>query len=226
MTAVRAVLLDVEGTTTPLAFVREVLFPYARARLPALLRERAGEPAVAAALAEVAEVAPGRDALGVLLGWMDTDAKAGPLKALQGIAWREGYESGALRGLVYPDVAPALRRWAAAGVALYVYSSGSVEAQRLIFGHSEAGDLSGLFSGFFDTRVGGKREAASYRAIVARLGVAAGEVLFLSDVAEELDAAAAAGLQTCQVVRAEDATEASGRHPAAEEFGAVRLGAG
>ncbi len=217
-------MVDVEGTTTPVSFVHEVLFPYARARLPALLRERAGEPEVAGALAEVARLAPGRDALGVLLGWMDVDAKVGPLKALQGVAWRAGYESGALRGRVYPDVAPALRRWAAAGVSLWVYSSGSVAAQRLIFGHSDAGDLAGLFSGFFDTGVGGKREAASYRAIVGRIGVAAGEVLFLSDVAEELDAAAAAGVGVCQLVRPEDGTAASGRHPVAASFDGLGFG--
>ena len=216
-------MVDVEGTTTPVSFVHEVLFPYARARLPALVRERAGEAEVAAALAEVARVAPGRDALDVLMEWMDGDVKAGALKALQGVVWRGGYASGALRGRVYPDVAPALRAWAAAGVSLWVYSSGSVEAQRLIFGHSDAGDLAGLFSGFFDTRVGGKREAASYAAIVEAVGVAAGEVLFLSDVAEELDAAEAAGVRTCQVVRAEDGTVASGRHPVAADFGAVKL---
>ena len=124
---------------------------------------------------------------------------------------------------MYADVAPALRAWAAAGVSRWVYSSGSVEAQKLIFGHSDAGDLAGLFSGFFDTQVGGKREAASYAAIVGRIGVAAGDVLFLSDVAEELDAAAAAGVRVCQVVRAEDGTAASGRHPVAAEFGAVKL---
>ena len=114
----KAVLVDVEGTTTPVSFVHEVLFPYARAGLPALLRERAGEPEVAEALAEVARVAPGRDALGVLLGWMDADAKVGPLKALQGVLWRGGYEAGVLRGRVYPDVAPALRAALAAGVSL------------------------------------------------------------------------------------------------------------
>ncbi|MGI3776003.1 MAG: acireductone synthase [Janthinobacterium lividum] len=217
----RAVVVDVEGTTTPVSFVHEVLFPYARARLPALVRERAGEPEVAAALAEVARVAPGRDALDVLVGWMDGDVKAGPLKALQGVLWRGGYAEGVLRGRVYPDVAPALRAWRAAGVSLWVYSSGSVEAQRLIFGHSDAGDLAGLFSGFFDTGVGGKREAGSYAAIVEAVGVEAGEVLFLSDVAEELDAAEAAGVRACQVVRGEDGTVASGRHAAAADFAEV-----
>ncbi len=123
-TGLQAVLLDIEGTTTPIAFVRDVLFPFARARLPDLLRTRAGDPAVAAELAAVRDTAPGQEPLAALLGWMDADAKATPLKALQGLLWREGYESGALRGAMYPDVAPCLRRWRAHGLRLFVYSSG------------------------------------------------------------------------------------------------------
>lgn len=209
--------MDVEGTTTPIAFVRDVLFPFARARLPALVAGRAQDPAVAAALADV----PGDYKLATLLGWMDADAKATPLKALQGLLWREGYASGALVGAMYPDVAPALRRWRQRGVRLYVYSSGSVEAQQLIFRHSAAGDLSGLLSGYFDTRAGPKREAASYAAIATAIGREAGSLLFLSDVAAELDAAAAAGLGTTQLVRAADGTVAAPGHRQAMDFGAV-----
>lgn len=218
-------MLDIEGTTTPIAFVHDVLFPYARARLPSLVRERAHEPDVAAELAAVQAQAPGQDTLAVLLGWMDADVKATPLKALQGLLWREGYADGTLRGALYPDVAPALRRWRAAGTRLFAYSSGSVEAQRLLFGHSDAGDLLGLFDGFFDTRTGPKRDAGSYRAIAAAAGLPAQAMLFLSDVAEELDAAAAAGLRTCQVVREADGTRPSGRHPHAAEFGVVEQSA-
>lgn len=217
-------MLDIEGTTTPIAFVHDVLFPYARARLPDLVRDRAHDPAVSAELAAVRAQAPGQDPLTVLLGWIDADAKATPLKALQGLLWREGYADGTLRGALYPDVAPALHRWRAGGARLFVYSSGSVEAQRLLFGHSDAGDLTGLFDGFFDTRTGPKREAGSYRAIAAAAGLPAGAMLFLSDVAEELDAAAAAGLRTYQLVREADGTAVSGRHPAATEFGEVAAG--
>lgn len=213
-----AVLLDIEGTTSRIAFVRDVLFPFARARLPAMLAARADDPEVAAELAEVDRLAPGQDRLAALLGWMDADAKVTPLKALQGVLWREGYASGELKGDLYPDVAPCLRRWAAGGVRLCVYSSGSVEAQRLIFGHSVAGDLTGMFAGFFDTRVGPKREAGSYRAIAEGLNVPAAEILFLSDVEAELDAADAAGLRACQLVRAEDGTAVSARHPHAADF--------
>jgi enolase-phosphatase E1 len=125
---VSAVVTDIEGTTTPIAFVHDVLFPYARTRLAEFLRVHAQRPDVAACVAETRRLAPGADPLETLLGWMDADAKIGPLKALQGMIWAEGYADGALKGDLYPDVAPALRRWRAAGIRLYVYSSGSVAA--------------------------------------------------------------------------------------------------
>ncbi len=212
---IAAVLLDIEGTTTPIAFVRDVLFPFARAHLPALLAGRSDAPEVAAELAEIRRVAPGQEPLQVLLGWMDADAKQTPLKTLQGVLWREGYRDGRLIGAIYPDVAPALRRWHAAGRRLFVYSSGSVEAQQLLLGHSADGDLLPLFSGFFDTRVGPKRDAGSYRAISAAIGGAPAGIVFLSDVAAELDAAAEAGLRTCQLVRPQDGA-VPGRHPVAD----------
>ena len=216
-----AVLVDIEGTVTPIAFVHRVLFPYARAALPALIRERAQEPPVAAALAMIREQAPDADPLAQCLAWMDDDAKVTPLKALQGVAWQDGYESGALRSELYADVAPALRAWHAAGVRLAVYSSGSEAAQRLIFGHPPEGDLTGLFTAFLDTRIGGKREAASYREAARRLDLPPASVLFLSDIAAELDAAEAAGLATCQLVRPADATMAGARHPTAADLDAA-----
>jgi len=218
----RAVLTDIEGTTTPIAFVHEVLFPYARTRLPAFLDARSSDPLVAALLAEVAAAEPGAP-VETLLGWMDRDVKATPLKTLQGLIWREGYESGALLGRLYPDVAPVLRAWSAAGLTLFVYSSGSEEAQRLLFGCSTDGDLSSLFDGFFDTRIGPKREAASYRRICEAVRLDPADILFLSDVEAELDAAAAAGLATCQLVRPDDRTIASDRHPRAADFAAISL---
>jgi enolase-phosphatase E1 len=213
----KAVLLDIEGTTTSIAFVKDRLFPFAAAALDGFLAAHATDPVVAAILAEV----PGPDRAATLRGWMASDAKVTPLKALQGLIWAQGYADGRLKGHLWPDVAACLRAWAAAGVTLAVYSSGSVEAQRDLFGHSDAGDLVPLFKGFFDTRVGAKREAPSYAAIAAALGLASGEILFLSDVAEELDAAAAAGMRTCQLVRAADGTVASGRHPEATNFPGV-----
>ncbi len=220
----RAVLTDIEGTTTPIAFVHRVLFPYARAALPGLLSARADEPQVAAALAQIRALAPGGDPLAQCLDWMDRDAKITPLKLLQGLAWQDGYADGTLRGELYPDVAPVLRAWHAAGVRLAVYSSGSEAAQRLIFRHlPEAcgGDLSGLFSAFLDTRIGAKTEAQSYRAAARRLDLPPASILFLSDSAAELDAALAAGLAACQLLRPQDATAACPRHPGCGDFAAV-----
>ena len=216
-----AVVTDIEGTTTRISFVHDVLFPYARDRMAAFLAARAEDPAVRAALAEVAAMAPETAPLDALLGWMDRDAKVTPLKTLQGMIWDQGYAEGVLRGELYPDVAPALRRWRAGGVRLYVYSSGSEAAQKLLFRHSVDGDLTGLFSGFFDTRIGGKREGASYRGVATAIGVPAGEILFLSDIGAELDAALGAGILACQLVRPADGTVASAGHARAGDFGEV-----
>lgn len=214
-------LTDIEGTTTAIAFVKDRLFPFAQAALDGFLDAHGEDPAVAAILADIRAAAPGEEPRAALRRWMAEDAKVTPLKALQGLIWEAGYADGRLRGHLWPDVAPCLRAWAGAGVRLAVYSSGSVAAQRLLFGYSEAGDLVPLFAGFFDTQVGGKRDAASYAAIAAALGTPPGDILFLSDVAEELDAAAASGLATCQLVRAADGTAPSGRHAEAPDFPAV-----
>jgi enolase-phosphatase E1 len=214
---VQAVLTDIEGTTSAIAFVKDTLFPFAESALDGFLDAHGADPAVAALLAEV----PGPDRRATLRGWMRDDVKATPLKALQGMIWRAGFEDGRLRGHLWPDVAPCLRGWHAAGIRLAVYSSGSEEAQRLLFRHAAAGNLEPLFGGFFDTRVGAKREAGSYVAIAAALGLPPGAILFLSDVAEELDAAAVAGLLTCQLVRAADGTHPSGRHVEAPDFPTV-----
>lgn len=211
---IKAIVTDIEGTTSSIDFVHQSLFPYAKQRLRAFLQAQAGDAAVQRELAEVARI-EGREltqdqAADVLERWIAEDRKLTPLKALQGMIWRQGYEAGELKGHVYPDTPEALRRWHAAGQRLYVYSSGSEEAQCLIFGHSDAGDLTPLFSGYFDTRIGGKREAASYRNILQQIGLRGDEVLFLSDIGEELDAAQAAGMKTCQLVRDERTQLAAG----------------
>jgi enolase-phosphatase E1 len=216
-----AVVTDIEGTTTRISFVHDVLFPYARARLPDFLTQRGHEPAIAAALTEVRQLAPNAPELTTLLSWMATDTKITPLKTLQGLIWAEGYATGALHGELYADVAPSLRAWHAAGVRLYVYSSGSETAQKLLFRHTQEGDLTGLFTGFFDTRVGVKRESASYASIAAAVGLPGAEMLFLSDVGAELDAAAAAGWRTCQLLRPQDETEPAPGHAHAATFDAV-----
>ena len=210
------ILTDIEGTTTAIAFVHRSLFPYAASALEEFLARHGEQPEVAAILADV----PG-DPLTTLREWMAADAKVTPLKALQGLIWNQGYADGALRGHLWPDVAVELRAWHARGLHLAIYSSGSEQAQRLLFRHSEAGDLEPLFEGFFDTRMGAKREAQSYTRIAEAWGAEPARILFLSDVAEELDAARAAGFATCQLVRAEDGTKPSGRHPEAADFKAV-----
>jgi len=221
ITRPQLVLLDIEGTTAPVSFVHQVLFPYARKALPNLIAEHADEPAVRDALAEIGRMAPGQSPIDVLNGWMDRDEKVGPLKALQGIAWAQGYRSGELIGALYPDVLPALRAWQDGGVRLAVYSSGSEAAQKLIYGHTTEGDVTGLFAAFFDLKMGGKKDAASYTAIAAALELAPVDILFLSDVTAELDAAAAAGVRVAQIVRPEDGTQPGAVHPVFATFDAV-----
>ncbi|MDB5972907.1 MAG: Enolase-phosphatase [Hydrocarboniphaga sp.] len=223
---IKAIVTDIEGTTSSIEFVHQSLFPYARAHLRSFLREHAGDPLVQGLIGDV-EAAIGWDlsideAAGVLEQWMAEDRKATPLKTLQGMIWKVGYQAGELKGHVYADTPEYLRRWHEQGLQLYVYSSGSTEAQKLIFGHSDAGDLTPLFSGHFDTQIGGKREAASYRAILDRIGLPGSEVLFLSDIGEELDAARAAGMHTCQLIR-DAIAKPSPAHPQARDFSEVRL---
>jgi enolase-phosphatase E1 len=225
-TMIKAIVTDIEGTTSSIDFVHLSLFPYAKAHLHAFLLAHAGEPAVAEQIRETAQL-EGRAldteaAAAVLARWIDEDRKATPLKALQGMIWAQGYAAGELKGHVYPDTPVHLRLWHGQGKRLYVYSSGSVEAQKLIFGHSDAGDLTPLFSGYFDTRIGGKREAGSYQAILKELALPGEEVLFLSDVGEELDAARAAGMHTCQLLRDAKAKPFA-QHPQARDFSEVAL---
>lgn len=203
---IKAVLTDIEGTTAPVSFVAEVLFPYAAERLDAFVRAHLNDRAVAEALAETAEL-EGRkltldEAIETLLGWIRADRKATPLKALQGMIWREGYESGVIRSPVYRDAVTALKAWHARGLRLDVYSSGSVEAQQLLYRHTEAGDLTPLFSDYFDTRIGAKVDAASYGAIAGRIGLPVNEILFLSDLPREVDAALKAGMKAKRIDRA------------------------
>jgi len=204
--SIKAILTDIEGTTSAVSFVFDVLFPYAAAHLPDFVREHADEPAVAEQLAAVRADSGEANAdtercIEILLGWIAEDRKATPLKALQGMVWEQGYRAGQLKGHVYPDAVDALRQWHAEGYPLYVYSSGSIQAQKLIFGCSEAGDLTSLFSGYFDTTSGPKREAASYQRIATAIGLPGEDILFLSDVVQELDAAQQAGLQTIGLAR-------------------------
>jgi enolase-phosphatase E1 len=210
------VLLDVEGTTTPVAFVFRVLFPHAHAHVGVFLETRASDPGVARDVGGLREehardAAAGRRppawdgsaaAAAAYARWlMDQDRKLTALKSLQGKIWAEGYEQGQLRGQVYDDVPPALRRWTAAGRRVAIFSSGSVLAQKLLFGHSDHGDLTPFLSGYFDTTSGAKGEADSYRRIASALAEPEGAGLFVSDTVVELDAARNAGFATALAVR-------------------------
>lgn len=207
---VDAIVTDIEGTTSSIAFVKDVLFPYAETRLKAFVA--AHPETVAGTLDEVRAIEKrplsADEAAEVLLGWSREDKKIGPLKSLQGMIWTEGYASGEIKGHIYPDSPVALRAWKAAGIPLYVYSSGSAAAQQLLFRHAQAGDLTPLFSGYFDTRIGGKLEAESYRRIAVEIGVRPERLLFLSDHAGEIAAAAEADWQV-QLVDREGKAERS-----------------
>jgi enolase-phosphatase E1 len=201
---VRAVLTDIEGTTSSLAFVKDVLFPYARQALPQYVR--AHESKLRNLTADIAatvgkQMLTAQETIDILLQWMSEDRKVTPLKTLQGMIWKTGYESGELRSHVYEDAVQALRRWHARGLALYVYSSGSIEAQKLLFAHTPDGDLTPLFRGYFDTTTGPKLESRSYETIVSSLQLPASSVVFLSDHEGEIQAATAAGLQTVLLSR-------------------------
>lgn len=221
------ILTDIEGTTSSISFVKDVLFPYARDALPAFVREHGAREDVRRWLDAVAiehgAVCSDDTIVEILQGMIDEDRKHTALKALQGMIWGEGYDSADFTAHIYPDAAAKLRDWHAAGYPLAVYSSGSVPAQKLFFGHTDAGDLTALFDGWFDTEVGHKRDADSYRTIARRLGRDAGDILFLSDVVEELDAARDAGMRTVLIDRLDDYPrprlgDAANGHPRAERF--------
>ncbi|MDE1189478.1 MAG: acireductone synthase [Pantoea sp.] len=221
---IRAIVTDIEGTTSDIRFVHNVLFPYARQHLATFVREHQAEQAVAAALEAVRQESGASEAtldevIATLLNYIDQDRKSPGLKALQGMIWRDGYVEGQFTGHLYPDVLPAFERWRQQGKALYVYSSGSVAAQKLLFGYSDEGDLTSLFSGYFDTGVGAKRESQSYHNIAQQIGHDASELLFLSDIHQELDAAAEAGWRTLQLIRGEADSES--RHRQVNDFSQI-----
>jgi len=202
---IKAIITDIEGTTSSLSFVKDVLFPYARAHIEKFVRSHSDDANVQSILVEVSKEV-GRplsveQAITQLIEWIDQDKKITPLKTLQGMIWDEGYREGAFTGHVYEDAARNLKAWHACGLHLYVYSSGSEHAQKLLFSHTEYGDLTPWFSGYFDTRVGGKREAGSYRHISEEIRIPPQNLLFLSDIKEELDAAKLAELNTIWLVR-------------------------
>lgn len=222
---VEVVLLDIEGTTTPISFVHDRLFPYARARVATFLEQHVhSDEEIQRIVAELQEQQsePAVDIVSFIHWLIDHDRKVGPLKALQGRIWQEGYATGELKGEVYRDVPPAFARWTGAGVRVAIFSSGSVLAQQLLFANAAAGDLSPYISAYFDTQVGAKSDPASYRRMAELLELSSPPAaLFISDVVSELDAARAAGMQTRLCLRpAARPVEGSG-HPIIESLDAI-----
>jgi len=232
---VRVLLLDIEGTATPLTFVTKVLFPYARAHMGDFLERRKNDPDVRADLAllrdehekdrrEGASPPPWRDAIPSAVAYvhwlMDQDRKSTGLKALQGRIWEEGFRRGDLKGDVYADVPAAFERWRGQGREVAIFSSGSVLAQKLVFESTPVGDLTPSIRAFFDTTIGPKREPESYRRIARELGYPAYALLFVSDLAEELDAARTAGVATALCCRESEPPSLSD-HPVVTTFAAV-----
>lgn len=224
MASIRAILTDIEGTTSSISFVKDVLYPYARKRLPAFVVTHADKPEVQHWLHEAAREAElvsasEQEIIDLLIGWIDADRKSTALKALQGMIWAEGYADADFRAHIYADAARGLHKWAADGLRVYVYSSGSVPAQKLLFANTEAGDLSAVFNGYFDTETGAKRDSASYARIAEAIALAPVEILFLSDIVEELDAARTIGMQTILVAR--DGCPADSGHRCVTDFDAI-----
>jgi enolase-phosphatase E1 len=240
-TRVHVLLLDIEGTTTPLDFVHKTLFPYARRRLQDFLLRHRSDPSVRADIealrkqhatdaAEKPELPPWTDdspdtALSSATTYghwlMDRDSKCSALKSLQGKIWQEGYQRGELYGEVFPDVPAAFARWSRQGNDICIFSSGSVLAQKLLFGTTAAGDLTRFIRAYFDTTTGSKTDAQSYVRIAATLALSPQEILFVSDVVQELDAARRAGMETALCVRTTLPEETENKHRLIRSFDEV-----
>jgi methylthioribulose 1-phosphate dehydratase/enolase-phosphatase E1 len=205
----RCILLDIEGTTTSISFVKDTLFPIAKKSIRSYVLEHEQDEAVATKIAEVKKTMEEEgkkcegvnDAIAQLEEWIDQDRKHPSLKYIQGLIWERSYVDGTVKGHVYEDVQPKLKEWKEKGITIAIYSSGSVQAQKLLFGYSADGDLTGYLSNYFDTAIGQKRDPQSYHTIAASLQIPSNDILFLSDIAEELEAAQKAGYQVAQLFR-------------------------
>jgi enolase-phosphatase E1 len=222
----KAIITDIEGTTSSLSFVKDVLFPYAREHLPSFIRQNQDDPAVKSLLDQarivVAKPLDLEALIEQFLVWMDRDEKITSLKALQGLIWENGYMRGDFSGHVYEDAARGLKNFKIRGLDLYIYSSGSIQAQQLLFAHTPYGDLRPLFSGYFDTNIGHKRQVESYRLISEQIHLPPHEILFLSDSKEELDASRQAGFGTYWLVR-DCAIDSNAEHRQVCDFDGIQL---
>jgi enolase-phosphatase E1 len=224
---IRAIVTDIEGTTSSISFVHDVLFPYAREHMRQFVcrsvQDGAATPHINDVRMQTGRVDMSLDEVAdQLIQWIDEDKKITPLKALQGMIWEQGYKNGDFKGHVYADAVACLQAWKQQGIQLYVYSSGSVYAQKLLFGYSDFGDMTPLFSGYFDTTTGAKGDAESYQKITASINLPAQDILFLSDIDKELDAAHAAGMKTIWLVRNGD-MKARAAHPQVNNFNDIDI---
>ena len=217
----KAVILDIEGTTTDINFVHKVLFPYSREHMEAFLSENQQTPSIKIIIDSIKkefleDTSSLEEVLGLIKNWIDTDQKIPQLKQLQGILWEEGYKKNIYQGHIYADVVPCIENWRKQGMKIFIYSSGSVKAQKLLFQHTTEGDITDLFDGYYDTGVGHKKEVQSYKNIIEDIDIPGSEVIFLSDIEDELNAAEQAGLNTYHVNR--DGLYSDSKHPIIDNF--------
>ena len=211
----QALLCDIEGTTTSLSFAQDVLFPFSRREMRSFVHDHWKNPELRTVFDRLGTNSA-EETTALLESWIDADRKEWALKLIQGKIWKRAFEGGEIRAHIYPDVPGKWSDWKTRGIKIYIFSSGSIEAQQLIFRYSEVGDLSPLIDGYFDTTTGPKKEPVSYRKIASAVGLNAADVLFASDVEAELDAASAAGMQTVHVLR--DDPNVRSKHPRATSF--------
>ena len=224
---IKAIVTDIEGTTSSIDFVHQVLFPYSTKALPEYVRQHAQKDDIAVIIDRVKQEINQLDAdlevvITTLLNWIKEDKKITPLKTLQGFIWENGFKQNHFQGHLYEDAYLNLVRWYKLGIKLYVFSSGSVKAQKLLFGHSQYGDLTYLFEGYFDTNIGNKKEVSAYQNIAQAIALPPQEILFLSDVIAELDAAAGAGYHTLLLDR-QHKMENSNDHDVVINFGEINF---
>ena len=225
---VKAILIDIEGTVSPITFVKDVLFPYSEEKMEKFIKENKDKPEIKNILQQVQGI-EGKDMdideiIQILKRWIKEDRKIAPLKDIQGFIWKEGFESGQIKAPLYEDAYRKMKEWKEKGYKLYIYSSGSVQAQKLFFSHTDKGDILDWFSGHFDTKIGNKKESESYRKIAQEIGLKPEEILFLSDNLDEIKAAAQAGMKVYRLVRPQDAEYIENfEYPQIKSFDEVQL---
>ena len=225
---VKAILIDIEGTVSPISFVKDVLFPYSEEKMEKFIKENKDKHEIKNILQQVQEI-EGKEMdideiIQTLKRWIKEDRKIAPLKDIQGFIWKEGFESGQIKAPLYEDAYRKMKEWKEKGYKLYIYSSGSVQAQKLFFSHTDKGNILNWFSGHFDTKIGNKKETQSYRKIAQEIGLKPEEILFLSDNPDEIKAAAQAGMKVYRLVRPQDTEYIENfEYPQIKSFDEVQL---